>query len=331
VKLPTEFVRLPYRFDVDRLAAEVLAFADSDWIPHPQGFKGNLSIPLISLNGEMNDAFNGPMKVTEHLERSPYIQQVLASIGEVFGRSRLMGLAAGCSVPVHRDINYHWYNRVRIHIPVITNPDVLFYCGDTHVHMAAGETWIFDSWKPHRVENGSGENRVHLVVDTAGSGRFWQLVGESEWRCARQLRKPASATDRFIAFEEGRAVSIATEQFNAPLVMHPGEVDALTRDIALDMRAYPGNARQDAMAFEIMLQNFRCEWRRLWSLYGETAEGWPHFRSLINSVRLPSSKLLLSSNEGSAIRTFSARVLTAALNESLAAQYHGVTGADHAQ
>lgn len=321
MRLPTEFVRLPFKFDVTRLAQEVAAIEADAWQPHPQGFEGNLSVPLISVNGEMNDKFNGPMKVTGYLEQSPYIQQVLASFGEVFGRSRLMGLAGGRAVPEHRDINYHWYNRVRIHIPVITNPDVLFYCGNTHVHMEAGDTWIFDSWKPHRVENGSDENRVHLVVDTAGSSKFWKLVGESEWRCVKQMKKAAIAADQFVAFEEGKESSILTEQFNAPLVMHPGEVDALTIDIAMDLRAHKTNNPQVSMAFEIMLQDFRKEWRYLWSLYGESEEGWPHFQNLINSVRLPSSQLLLASNGGSAIRTFSARVLNAALNESLAGQY----------
>jgi hypothetical protein len=66
MRLPTEFVRLPFKFDVDRLTNEVLAFEQSEWMPHVQGFAGNTSIPLISLNGEMNDAFNGPMKTTLH-------------------------------------------------------------------------------------------------------------------------------------------------------------------------------------------------------------------------------------------------------------------------
>jgi hypothetical protein len=321
MRLPTEFVRLPLKFDVQRLSEEVLALDEADWMPHPQGFKGNNSVPLISLNGEMNDSFNGPMQVTNQLQRSPYIQQVLASFGEVFGRSRLMALGGGCSVPEHRDINYHWYTRVRIHIPVITNPKVLFYCGDTHVHMQAGETWIFDSWKPHRVENGSDENRVHLVVDTAGSSKFWKMVGESEWRCAKQTRKPAIADDQFIGYEVGKSAAIMTERYNAPLVMHPGEVDALVQDIIFDMRAHQGNDRQSAMQFEMVLQDFRCEWRRLWSLYGQSSEGWGHYDSLIKTIRLPSSKLRLSSNDGYAIRTFSARVLNAALNVSLAEQY----------
>ncbi len=321
MRLPTEFVRLPLKFDIERLTQEVLAFEDSDWMPHPHGFDGNSSIPLISLNGEMNDRFNGPMMVTERLQQSPYIQQVLASFGEVFGRSRLMGLGGGCDVPEHRDINYHWYNRVRIHIPVITNPKVLFYCGDTHVQMAAGETWIFDSWKPHRVENRSEQHRVHLVIDTAGSSEFWKMVGESEWRCARTVRKPASAADKPVPYEEGKVVSVLTEKFNAPLVMHPGEIDALIKDIVFDMRAHPANDKQAAYQFELMLQNFRCQWRRLWSLYGQCSDGWPHYQELISNVRMPATKLLLASNNGSAIRTFSARILNAALNVALAEQY----------
>ncbi len=322
MRIANEFVRLPYRFDVERLTQEVLAFEQSEWLPHVQGFKGNTAIPLISLHGEMNDDFNGPMKATERLERSPYIRQVLASFDQVFGRSRLMGLAGNCAVPEHRDVNYHWYNRVRIHIPVITNPKVIFHCGDRFVHMAAGETWIFNSWKVHRVENASDENRVHLVIDTAGSSKFWELVGASEWRCAQQCQKPASIEDRFIPYEEDKHVTILTEQFNAPLVMHPGEIDALIADIVSDMRSFPGNHEPTIINFHLALENFRCDWRRLWSLYGQSEEGWAHFDQLIQNVRLPKGNLQLASNQGSATHTFGARVLAAALNVSLAPQYN---------
>lgn len=321
MKLANEFIRLPLRFDVERLRQEVLAFDDSEWLPHVQGFAGNTAIPLISVRGEMNDDFNGPMKVTEKLERSPYIKQVLASFDEVFGRSRLMGLGAGCSVPEHRDVNYHWYNRVRIHIPVITNPQVLFYCGDKHVHMAAGETWIFDSWKPHHVDNLSDENRVHLVIDTAGSAKFWRTVAVSEWRSAEGLQRPADVEDRFVAYEEGREVSVLTEQFNAPLVMQPGEVDALVADIVMDMRAHPDNRMPVHANFERTMLEFRSDWRRLWSLYGQSAAGWPHYQALIQSLRIPQLQIPLASNGGSATHTFQARVLAAVLNPPLADQY----------
>jgi hypothetical protein len=321
MRLPTEFVRLPYRFDTPQLTREVLAFDESEWLPHVQGYEGNTAIPLISLRGEMNDDFNGPMGITEKLRRSPYIMQVLATLDEVFGRSRLMGLAPHCSVPEHRDVNYHWYSRVRIHIPVITDEKVLFYCGARHVHMAAGEAWIFDSWKRHRVDNGSELNRVHLVIDTAGSAKFWRLVGASEWRCSAQIQKPASIADIHVPYEKGKEVSILTEQYNAPLVMHPGELDALIMDIVFDMRACAENDREATNEFERMLQEFRCEWRRLWLLYGQSEAGWEHFDHLIKNVRLPREKLTLASNLGSATHTFGARILASALNVSLASQY----------
>ena len=321
MRLANEFIRLPLKFDVQRLAEEVNAFDETEWMPHVQGFEGNSSIPLISLNGEMNDDFNGPMKVTEKLQRSPYIQQVLASFGEVFGRSRLMGLGGKCSVPEHRDVNYHWYNRVRIHIPVLTNPDVLFHCGDTHVHMQAGDAWIFDSWQKHRVENTSDDFRVHLVIDTAGSSQFWNMVDASEWRCDKQLHKAATLEDRFIPFEPEANNEILTENYNAPLVMHPGEIDALVKDIIQDMRACETNPEVVVNSFEKSLNDFRFEWRRLWSMYGQSKEGWPRYQKLIKSVHLPTVRLQLASNEGSAVHTFSARVQMAALTVALADQY----------
>ena len=121
-------------------------------------------MPLLSVEGGNNDFFAGPMAETRWLRQSPYLRQVLASFSVVFGRSRLMGLSGGAEVPAHCDINYHWFSRVRIHVPVITFPEVTFHCGDRSLHMAAGEAWIFDNWRPHRVVNPSAQLRVHLVA-----------------------------------------------------------------------------------------------------------------------------------------------------------------------
>ncbi len=181
MKLETEFVKLPLLFDVERLRKEIAQFSEDEWMAHTTGYAGNLSIPLISLEGEFNDAMHGPMKPTSALKRCEYIQQIMTTFDEVFSRSRLMRLEPGQEVPPHSDVNYHWYNRVRIHIPITTTEDVLFFCGDQHVHMAPGECWIFNSWLEHTVKNNSDKTRVHLVVDTAGSTKFWDLVKRGDW------------------------------------------------------------------------------------------------------------------------------------------------------
>ena len=53
----------------------------------------------------------------------------------------------------------------------------------------------------------------------------------------RRTVKPATAKDQVVAYEPDNLAQIEIEQFNAPIVMHPGEVDALLIDIAMDLRA----------------------------------------------------------------------------------------------
>lgn len=139
MKLPKPFFRLPVRFDAERLAAEVAALPAGAWSRHPKEHAGNTAARLITAGGGDNDAVSGEMKPTSTLASCPYTQQVLASFDTVWSRSRFMRIAAGGSVPQHSDINYHWFHRVRLHVPVVTRPEVRFHCGGESVHMAAGE------------------------------------------------------------------------------------------------------------------------------------------------------------------------------------------------
>ena len=99
MRLPQRFYRLPVRFDADRLCAEAAALPAQAWVPHPNGDAGNSAVRLISVDGGENDEVNGIMRMTPHLERSPYLRQVLAGFGVVWSRSRLLRLAPGAVVP----------------------------------------------------------------------------------------------------------------------------------------------------------------------------------------------------------------------------------------
>ena len=102
------FLQLPWRFDSQLLASEVAALPEDFWLDHPSGLPGNSAVPLVSVNGEMNHAFDGAMEATQALRASPYLHQTVASFGEVVARSRLMRLAPGAQVAEHVDFNYHW-------------------------------------------------------------------------------------------------------------------------------------------------------------------------------------------------------------------------------
>src|SRR6478736_9924012 len=114
MRLSKPLLQLPIRFSADRLAAEVEALPRSAWMPHPTGFAGNEAVPLVSPGGAMADGFEGPMGPTEKLDRLPYIKSLMADLGCVWGRSRLMGLAAGAEVPEHIDVHYYWRTHVRL-------------------------------------------------------------------------------------------------------------------------------------------------------------------------------------------------------------------------
>ena len=122
MKLPKPFFRLPVRLDAERLRAEMEALPASAWSRHPQEYEGNTAARLISVGGGQTDVFVGEMAPTPALLASPYLQQVLATFSTVWSRSRLMRIAAGGKVPLHSDSIYHWFYRVRVHIPVITRP-----------------------------------------------------------------------------------------------------------------------------------------------------------------------------------------------------------------
>lgn len=283
MKLPKPFYRLPLRFDVGRLRAEVEALPADAWSRHPQEHEGNTAARLITVGGGDNDAVGGEMKPTPALAACPYVQQVLASFGTVWSRSRLMRIAAGASVPQHSDMNLHWFHRVRVHIPVVTRPEVRFWCGDESVHMAAGEAWVFDNWRPHRVENPAPEARVHLVADTAGTSAFWRLVAQGQ---SESFDQPQPAV-RQLAFDAAARPSLLIERFNVAAVMPPEAVEQLTFDLLGDLA--PADDRPESAAaidrLVALMVDFCHDWRALWSLFADTPAGRSSYQSLLAGAR----------------------------------------------
>jgi hypothetical protein len=313
MRLAQPFFRLPLRFDARRLEEEVRALPERAWNRHPTEYEGNSSVRLISVDGGENDGVGGHMRATPHLQASPYLQQVLGSFGVVWSRSRLMRLAPGQGVPEHADINYHWFSRVRVHIPVVTRPEVRFHCGDASVHMAAGESWIFDNWRRHRVENPSDHERIHLVADTTGSAAFWRLVGTA-----------ARTEPMAVPFTPDKPALVLTEQNEGPWVLPPAEIDLLVGDLAGELELDP--ARPDAAgrmeALRLLLHDLCREWRQLWLLTDDPAEGRPRFAQLIERTRHNAAVLadgfVMRTNRVPAAQVLEARVLRYALRDDAA-------------
>jgi hypothetical protein len=276
MKLQVPFLQFPLHFDGDALAAEVLAIEESWWRPHPNGLPGNSALTLITTKGiPDSDELYGPMLPTPHLARCPYLMQVLASIGATWGRTRLMRLSGQAEVAEHVDVNYYWRERARVHVPIITQPTVRFICGDAEINMAAGDCWIFDTWRKHRVLNDATRPRIHLVADTVGGEGYWKHVS-----AARPAGRDLPGWQaRLVPPIPGAAPSLDFESVNAPVVMSPWEMREHIVFMLNEAEPHP----QLGAVQQILLRLSR-HWHALWSCHGESEAGWPRYYELLEAT-----------------------------------------------
>ena len=190
---------------------------------------------------------------------------------------------------------------------------MIFHCGPASLHMRPGECWIFDSWRRHRVVNPGARDRIHLVIDTGGSSRFWDMVHAVE--NADPSRTAADAAH--IAFEPGKPVELRTERFASLPVMAPGECAALIEDLIEDFAGNPENDQRLVAAYVTLMRGFASDWRELWLLYGHRQEGHGRYRALIETTRRrlhPNRRALTARSNGIGVNAiFAQRILNAAL------------------
>lgn len=303
MKLDQSFVQLPYRFDAERLRAEVEALPAEAWRPHPTGHVGNTAVLLVSVDGSTtDDTIGGVHQPTEWLDHCPYLAQVIASFGVPVGRTRLMRIEPGGHAQPHFDTHLYWKDRVRIHVPIVTSPDVTFLTGEDQAHMGAGECWIFDTFRIHDVLNETSLYRIHLVLDTVGTPAFWNVV--------RNGGEPVE-----VVYAPDRPAVIVPERENLPVVMTPGQMETVIDDLEAEL---PDNdaARQLITA----CRTLQAGWQALWVIAGPdpTALGYRQEidRFLAELEQLP--EVVIPYNRSSAKRVARSWIADGALHPQLA-------------
>lgn len=180
-------LKLPLVFDSARLKADLKRILDGEYIPHFNTgyYEGDWSVvPLRSIDGVANQIYPDPTKNTfadtPLLARCDYIKDVLATFQCDLLSARFLRLAAGSIIKEHRDYNLSLEDgEARLHIPVITNPDVEFFLNGERVVMNEGECWYLNLNLKHRVANRGATDRVHLVVDCVVNDWFRNLLSEA--------------------------------------------------------------------------------------------------------------------------------------------------------
>ena len=92
--------------------------------------------------------------------------------GIQIGRAMIIKLEAGGTVGLHTDTGEYFDIHSRFHIPIKTNPGVVF--GDSaanmHDHMPVQTLCKLNNRAPHQLQNNGTDFRVHLLIDVACIG-----------------------------------------------------------------------------------------------------------------------------------------------------------------
>ncbi len=154
------------------LLIEDMSFAKKNypWVPVFEQGIGNAwkGIALRSHDGDFNTMSyqDKPHQNTSLMDVLQNVKGALDFFKCDMKRVRFLSLVPGAILGEHRDVEEgEWTPDARLHIPMMTNDDAVFYIDGQRLHMKVGELWYVDVSRPHSVRNLGGEERIHLVID----------------------------------------------------------------------------------------------------------------------------------------------------------------------
>ena len=174
------YLKFPIQLDKEKLKEDLQKVMNANWIGHynTNDYSGDWSsVALMSSNGKSDNIYalnqgNEPIKSTEILDSCFYFKQILEEFKFDKTAARLLRLAIGAEVKPHSDHCLGYEDGCfRMHIPIITNPDVEFILDGERIIMNEGECWYIDANFTHSVANKGTEDRIHLVID--GTRNEW--------------------------------------------------------------------------------------------------------------------------------------------------------------
>ena len=167
----SNYSKLNYNFDVDRLAVEALELFEK------YGSSGQISLKHrenTDKESQWDDGIGSAIGDGQFLNTKEYIvlnEMLKGSYIEVihntiekdynFGRMRLMKLTGRKCMSLHTDMEK------RIHIPITTNENCLMIVDDEVIHMPAdGNAYLVNTIKRHTALNSNKDfDRIHLMFD----------------------------------------------------------------------------------------------------------------------------------------------------------------------
>jgi hypothetical protein len=152
-----------------------------------------LSTHLISIKPEQ--AEDHIFTPNARLLGLPYFHEIYDTFKCERETFRVHKLLPNALIKPHHDSCLNYENgSLRLHIPIITHPDVEMIVNAESIKMLPGEVWYLDFDLPHEVSNNSSKSRVHLIMDCL-SNEWWDDImkeygksrGQNRTECLRKI------------------------------------------------------------------------------------------------------------------------------------------------
>jgi hypothetical protein len=133
-------------------------FTGSYWYPFPFMFRDTKFAHLYDLPHlkKLKEVYTLSIPLIEEIERISKLKIVKLEINI---------MPSGTKIDTHMDKWGVLSKCCRIHIPIQTSPDVVFFVGNNCYSIPEGQIFEFNNQIPHSVENNSNLSRIHYVFD----------------------------------------------------------------------------------------------------------------------------------------------------------------------
>jgi len=173
----TQSIRKLGTVDIERLREAVLAIPEEQWnaenAAKPNRFGAldatrHIIFRFVSDFVDWRQSYERPLWSDWKPLLEPVLTAATADYGyarAAFPRVMLARMGPGGVIHPHRDTNPAAQWPHKIHVPLVTNPDVTFFVDDVPYHFAEGEAVEVNNMADHAVANRGPTDRIHLIFE----------------------------------------------------------------------------------------------------------------------------------------------------------------------
>jgi len=175
-KPSTGILELPFKFDPVEITSYIKSLTEEEWLRwrFRQTLPNHQHTESIKVLWPPRDVVNFDLSAAE--KNDPYhtaVSNIMKDCfdfltlyygGEIY-KIIIVKLAPHSHIKSHDDVGFWLEIPHRVHIPIVSNPDIKFGCGQSEIYMKPGDLYEINNQQMHYVKNDTDQHRIHIIVD----------------------------------------------------------------------------------------------------------------------------------------------------------------------